>query len=120
MDNEGMDSDQYSFTVATRPVPKGRPRFNPSNGRAYTDQKTRAYEDVVAAAYNGPTYDVPVQVRIDLDVHGATVSVAPCEDSGSKLRGDIDNYAKAILDGMQAGEAFTNDKLVHSLIVTKL
>jgi Holliday junction resolvase RusA-like endonuclease len=36
----------------------------------------------------------------------------------SPLRGDIDNYAKSILDGLN-GVAYTDDKLVYKLQVTK-
>ncbi len=37
----------------------------------------------------------------------------------SKLRGDVDNYAKSILDGLN-GVAFQDDKQVHILNVEKL
>lgn len=33
------------------------------------------------------------------------------------LRGDIDNYAKAVLDGLQRGEAIANDRQVVQLEV---
>ena len=37
----------------------------------------------------------------------------------SKLRGDIDNYAKSILDGLN-GVAYTDDKQIVSLELRKL
>ncbi len=42
---------QIKFTVHGEPTGKGRPRFNPNSGRAYTPQKTVNYETAVQWAY---------------------------------------------------------------------
>jgi Holliday junction resolvase RusA-like endonuclease len=53
------------------------------------------------------SFDEPVKVAITLS-------------SRTSLRGDIDNYAKSILDGIVKGELIRDDNLIEHLVVTKL
>ncbi len=90
------------FIVAGEPVPKGRPRFNRATGKPYTPRETVAYEDMVAtyAMKQGQRFEGPVSVTVTFKC---------------KPRGDIDNLAKAVLDGLQKGRLLADDSQVHKL-----
>lgn len=109
---------KFTITVAGRPVPKGRPRLG-RRGRVFTPEKTLAAEAVIREAWTkarGPKWsDVPVwiEVRLFVDRTEITVGVDDNEDV-SKLRGDIDNYVKLVMDGLN-GAAWTDDKQVHRI-----
>ncbi len=81
------------------PVPKGRPR----RGRHgfYTPQRTQAAEGAIAweAVAAGAKFAGPV--RVEVDFYGG--------------RGDIDNLAKTVLDGLQKGGLLENDSQVKKL-----
>jgi Holliday junction resolvase RusA-like endonuclease len=60
---------QITFKVPGKPTGKGRPRFT-RNGRAYTPNKTRAYESLVArvakiAMAGEPVLTGPVRLQIE-------------------------------------------------------
>jgi Holliday junction resolvase RusA-like endonuclease len=94
------------FTVAGRPMAKGRVRFT-AKGHAYTPGKTVAYEGQLAfaaqQAMNGrPPVEGPVAVT--LEVH---IPIAPSWPSKKRLdaesgrlrptgRPDLDNFAKML------------------------
>jgi Holliday junction resolvase RusA-like endonuclease len=101
---------RVSISIAGRPVPKSRPRFGIGLGRPYTPQATLQYENLIAWECRAARIrlgGVPVEVTIEL--HAPTL-----------LRGDVDNYAKAVLDGLQKGEAIDDDRQVVSLKVRKV
>ena len=83
----------------------------------YTPSETVKAEKAIGEAWNGPCYDAPVIVTIVLDNESFTVDVQPTTYKSS-LRGDIDNYAKTILDGLNK-VAWTDDKLIQELRVMK-
>lgn len=93
-----------AFTVPGPPIPKARPRQG-KNGIFYTPKRSRDAEALVAerAALCGYTYEGPVKVEIDF--YGG--------------RGDIDNLAKTVLDGMQKAGVFSNDSQVQQLMLRK-
>jgi len=94
------------FEIPGLPVPKGRPRMT-AGGHVYTPPRTRNYEESVAwhgRAGNLRFGDAPVSVRIELWVK-------------HPLRGDLDNYAKAVLDGLVLGQVIDDDRQVVSLKV---
>ena len=91
--------------IPGRPVPKGRPRIGTS-GTVYTPKPTRDYEETVAWAVRASRgrVDGPCEVSITLYLRPGR-------------RGDLDNYAKSILDGAEKGGAFGNDRDVVDLRV---
>jgi len=104
-----------------RPKSKQRPRMTRS-GRAYTPKETKEYESNIANAYSGVLFaEGPLHVTLifDNDKTEITIRSMRPKRSPSKLRGDIDNYAKSVLDGLN-GVAYTDDKQIVSLELRKL
>ena len=120
-----------SISIPGVPVAKGRPRFTTAGGfaRSYTPAKTQRYEDLIrceaAKAMNG---DDPLAEPVCMTV---TAYVQPPKSMSKKrrlealdgalkpaTRPDVDNYAKAALDGCNA-IIFRDDSLVTDLIVRK-
>ncbi len=99
------------FTVPGRPVPKRRPRSTTSGGKVlvYTPRETAAYEKAVghvalnACQGRSITTDIAVGIKLYFK---------------DRKFGDVDNYSKSILDGMQ-GIVFENDKQVSVLSVSR-
>lgn len=114
------------FTVPGMPRGKGRPRFG--GGHAYTDNKTRDYEQLIRLCYQreAGTYDFPGAVCLAIRV----VLPVPKSDSRrtrtDKLTGhipptrkpDVDNVAKVVMDALN-GLAWADDKQVTQLSVAK-
>jgi crossover junction endodeoxyribonuclease RusA len=103
-----VSSDVIHILVPGPPVPCGRARSG--LGRTYTPAKTRAYEQHVAllarlavarAKWNPPEGST---FAVTLDVYRA------------RRTGDIDNFLKAVLDGMN-GIVFPDDRLVVAATV---
>lgn len=96
------------FAVPGRPVPKGRPRVG--RGRGYTPARTRAAEDVVRLwarrSWVGPPTALPLAVTV-------VVWLMP-----GRL-GDVDNFAKLVLDAMQ-GTVMVDDRQVRRLLAERL
>jgi len=94
----------YKIIVPGKAVAKDRPRVN-KGGKLYTTQKTKAYEELVhAKAREVMREPLRGDVRVDIKIYA------------KNLRGDIDNIAKTILDGM-TGVAYLNDRQVKVLYV---
>lgn len=98
-----------NFIFRLAPVPKGRARAAITNrGGVYTTTptRTRQYEALIAeATAEQYPYDAPITSELIAYVNFYLPS---------RKHGDIDNLAKAILDGMQ-GVAFKNDKQIKGL-----
>lgn len=94
------------FYVPGRPQVKARARRDPRSGRWFTPAPTALWEETVAVACRArrARFRGRVKVTIELRTFGL-------------LRGDVDNYAKAILDGMQRGELLVDDRQVDELVV---
>ena len=88
-----------------RPVPKGRARVG-KGGAVYTPAKTREYEERVAWLVKAARAPV---------AGACEVSIVLALRPGS--RGDIDNYAKALLDGLVKGGGIADDRDVTRLLV---
>jgi len=98
--------------VPGRPVPKGRPRVY--GGRAITPKRTREYEATVAAEClrqrvtlpDGPLW-VSIVARWSRPARRPAAVDAEAWATGERLprpsTPDVDNIAKAILDGLQRG-----------------
>ena len=118
------------FTVPGIPVAKGRPRFR-QNGFAYTPQKTANFEALVKWEYHRQVGDVePYAKGIPLEIEIEARFSPPASVSKKKYAAmingdifptkipDIDNVAKAVLDGLH-GVCYQNDSSVVKLIATK-
>lgn len=117
---------QIDFTVPGRAVPKGRARVVGvgRKAHAYTPARTVAWEAKVRDACKAAmatagqlraTHDTPLAVEIIAyysrpkgKMQHAARAVWPI------VKGDIDNVAKAILDGMN-GTAYVDDSQIVSL-----
>ena len=108
-----------------RPRPKGRPRMSP-RGFAYTPPETVKYEKMIASMYEGPKYeDERLCVHLKFSESGVELDIEPAKplkmvkkSGGRKLSGDIDNYAKAVLDALN-GVAYNDDKQIVVLMLEK-
>lgn len=96
----------FKIEIPTKPVPKARPRLG-ANGRMYTPGETKEFEELIGWCTRS-VVKKPVEkpVKVNIDVY-------------SKTRADIDNIAKAILDGLN-GVAFLDDRQVVDLRIRKL
>lgn len=109
--------------IPVRPVPKGRPRIG-RGGHAFTPQKTRDFESVVssymkAAMIGRAPLQGPVRATIQAHIGGIVATFEEIRDhAGSTLRGDVDNYAKAVLDAAN-GIIFADDKQVMKIEAEK-
>lgn len=104
-----------------KPKAKARPRVTKHG--TYTDKATLDAERNLAeqyAASGGPKFEGPIAVTIDFSNDEVLLSIEPCEDYESrKLRGDIDNYTKLVLDALNR-VAYDDDKQIVTLTIRKL
>jgi Holliday junction resolvase RusA-like endonuclease len=117
------------FTIPGEPRGKGRPRFGRSRAGfavAYTDNATAAYENLVklAARQAGVTpIDGPLFVQVNAyfsvpQSWSKKRRAAALEGAEAPSRFDVDNIAKAVLDGLN-GVAFADDKQIVTLLASK-
>lgn len=112
------------------PVPKGRPRFTKA-GVAYTPAKTRAYEkqaaiiaDIGMRANGLKRFECPVTVMATAYLpipKSMTKKDRAAALSGTLLpakKPDVDNIAKAALDGLN-GIVWRDDSLIVGLSIKK-
>ena len=117
------------FFVPGEPVAKGRPRASTIGGKArlYTPAKTQNYENlvrlactnIVAAPLFGPCA-VSVEAVLPIPQSWSEKRTRAALDGAEKptKRPDLDNYLKAILDGMN-GVAFADDCQVVEISARK-
>lgn len=121
-----------NFRIEGVPVPKGRPKFTSMGGfvRAYTPKQTLDYETLVrqeAQAAMGPTdlLETPVGVylyiRLPIPKSYSKKRTTACLEGKEKpiKKPDLDNLAKAVLDGMN-GAIYKDDAQIVSLHLTKV
>lgn len=118
---------KIEFEIPGKAVGKGRPRFSRRSGHVYTPAKTSEYELSVAAAcreamgLTPPTLG-PVQVSISvwrsIPKSWAKKKNHDFFKERTVPRPDVDNIAKAILDGCN-GIAYKDDAQVNSLYISK-
>jgi len=93
-----------------------------NQGRFFTPPETRNYEEAVAMLCRATRESLgktPCSIDIELYVDKTIVVITPTPDAPKRrLQGDVDNYAKAILDGLQKGQMIENDKNVIELRVS--
>lgn len=88
------------------------------SGMTYTPKTTVDYENAVKAAYDGPMFDGPVEMAVDLFWDRAVVAISSIESEKASLQGDVDNYVKSISDALN-GVAYPDDKLVYRIVAQK-
>ncbi len=116
--NQDSFVDGVTVFVPHKPVPKGRPRMT-RRGRVFTPKRTLDAETLVAEAWgDNPKFTGNVGIVMLLGSDGTLITVFPHEASTQKLRGDIDNYVKTIMDGLN-GKAWDDDKQVTYLVAEK-
>lgn len=96
-----------AFTVPGRPVPKKRPRVAYQGRRAvtYTPRETKDYEQAVGWAAR-PHFRQPLEGMVGVNLQFFVAR--------KDRRGDIDNLAKSVLDGLN-GIAFADDRQIVGL-----
>lgn len=105
-------------TLSWVPHAKQRPRHG-KGGHTYTPAPTKKAEKALAEQWEGEPIDGPIAVRLVLTNTTVEVEIESCDEhENRKLRGDIDNYAKTILDGLN-GVAWVDDRQITYLEVTK-
>jgi len=88
-------------------------------GRVFTPQRTLEAEALVRAAWGDrPKFDGPVSLVLNFAPDGTLIVVCPYYGSESRLRGDIDNYIKTIMDGLN-GAAWGDDRQVLHVTAEK-
>lgn len=92
------------FIVATNPLPKARPRLG-RGGHTFTPAKTVAYEGIVA-------WECKIAMLAQgIDIFTGEIGILITFHRSDKLRADIDNLAKAILDACN-GVAWNDDSQI--------
>lgn len=116
---------RVDFIIPSAPVPKSRPRFNTNTGRAFTDNKTRVFENIVSLAYGARHYFddsyIRIRMKFKFEIPKSYSKKKRIEALEGKIRptkADIDNYIKSVLDGLN-GRAFKDDRYVYAVLAEK-
>lgn len=112
---------KVTFTLPFTPKVKERPRMT-RRGRAFTPKKTLEAEAAIAEYIDETVaaegFDGAVGITIKFRKGDTKVTITERQRL-SKLRGDVDNYAKLILDAIQKSHLLGDDKQVVRLDATK-
>jgi Holliday junction resolvase RusA-like endonuclease len=108
---------KHTCLINEKPIAKGRPRLG-RRGRVFTPQRTLDAEAAIAAAWDGPKFEGPVKLKVVFGYDTIEVTVEKYPDGGSRLRGDVDNYLKTVMDGLN-GVAWVDDKQVFAVEAEK-
>lgn len=102
---------KVNIVVPSAPVPKGRPRMT-RRGRVFTPKRTLDAEAIIRDAWgSNPKFTGPVSLVVVFQKDQMTIEVTDFPEGESKLRGDIDNYVKTVMDGLN-GVAWDDDRQV--------
>ena len=116
---------RVDFTIHTAPVSKQRPRLG-KGGCVYTPSKTKVFENIVALSYgNRPNFDdkyIRIRLKFKFEVPKSYSKKKRLEAIEGKIRPtkkDLDNIAKAVLDGLNT-KAFMDDRYIVGLTLEKM
>jgi len=84
----------------------------------FTPQRTLDAEAAIAAAWDGPKFEGPLKLEVTFGYDHMVVTVEKYPDATSRLRGDVDNYLKTVMDGLN-GVAWEDDKQVMAVFGEK-
>ena len=105
---------KHSVVINMKPKAKGRPRAGKYG--MYTDKATREYEQAIKEAYlasEGPLFEGPVTLSVTFNKDKILLTISEVK-AESSLRGDLDNYIKSIMDGLN-GVAYKDDGQVLNI-----
>lgn len=117
------------FSIPITPVPKGRPRL--SRFGTYTPEKTKRFENdvrllVKSLIGNQQPLETPIEVflyfRLPVPQSYSKKRTEACLSGSEKpilKNGDLDNYAKAVLDAFN-GLVYKDDCQIVELHLTKV
>jgi crossover junction endodeoxyribonuclease RusA len=88
-------------------------------GRVYTPAQTLEYEQTVATFYDGPLFEGPLRMHVTFTKGYSIVELQECDKPDNYLRGDLDNYVKAVQDGLN-GVAYADDRQIVRLCAVRL
>ena len=100
-----------------KPRAKPRPRIT-KRGYAYTPKTYQEYEKEFASYYKGPMFEGTVSINLTIKPKKMIVYITELEAEESKVRGDLDNIAKGVLDALNE-IAYPDDKWVQKLLIRK-
>jgi Holliday junction resolvase RusA-like endonuclease len=112
---------KHTVHYTERPQVKQRPRMT-RRGRAYTPQQTHLAEDAIRNGWTGPCFSGPVYLEVDFHKDGSIVTVGILDEEAypsTPLRGDIDNYVKLVMDGLNRA-AYDDDSQIRLIVARKL
>lgn len=107
------------LVIPMPPAPKGRPKFG--NGHAYTPEKTKAYEEAVRLIArarikepltNAIRLTVTFYLPIPKSWSEAKKRLARAGQIRPTTKPDIDNLEKALMDALNGGIGYSDDKLI--------
>lgn len=100
-----------SFSIPGRPIAKQRVRTTTKTGKhvAYTPQRTKDFENLVAGlARDEGALMLVGSLRVEIHI-----------STRRPLRGDLDNYAKSLLDGIVKGRLIKDDSDIDQLVISR-
>ena len=114
------------IVIPVQPVSKGRPRF--ANGHAYTPQKTRDYEELVQfIAKRSIKQPLTGAIRLKVSFYLPIPKSWPETKKQAAMdrqivpttKPDVDNLLKTIMDALNGGIGYNDDKQVVEIIAEK-
>ena len=108
------------LVLPIEPQPAARPRAK-KGGRGYYPAKYSSWLEgaslLASAGWQGKPMAGPVRVALTLERLSIIVEVEASDAKRGRIRGDIDNIGKAVLDVLKRGGVLSDDSQVVELSV---